>query len=133
MKAEILRGAEKLSLDIPVTEQKTDVDQIADLMDPGKSLVSKLGIFGVEINEQLADALEDLRIPSGVVVAAMSADLAGVDADLKPGDVIHAVNGKKIETLNGLRAALNALPSGASGVLQVERDSSLLYITFEMD
>jgi serine protease Do len=132
-KAEILRGTEKLSLDIPLTEQKSDVDQIADLVDPGKSLVSKLGIFGVEINEQIADALEDLRIPSGVVVAAMSADLAGVDADLKPGDVIHAVNGNKIETLNGLRAALNALRSGASGVLQVERDSNLMYITFEMD
>jgi serine protease Do len=56
-----------------------------------------------------------------------------VESDLKPGDVIHAVNGKKIETLNGLRAALNALPSGGSGVLQVERDSNLLYITFEMD
>ena len=133
VKTEILRGTERLSVDIPVTEQKTDVDQIADLMDPGKSLVSKLGIFGVEINEQIADALEDLRIPSGVVVAAMSADLASVESDLKPGDVIHAVNGKKIETLNGLRAALNALPSGGSGVLQVERDSNLLYITFEMD
>jgi serine protease Do len=133
VKTEILRGTERLSVDIPVTEQKTDVDQIADLMDPGKSLVSKLGIFGVEINEQIADALEDLRIPSGVVVAAMSVDLASVESDLKPGDVIHAVNGKKIETLNGLRAALNALPSGGSGVLQVERDSNLLYITFEMD
>jgi len=132
-KIELLRGTEKLSLAVPVTEQKTEVDQVADLVDPNKSLVAKLGIYGVEITDKLADAMEDLRIPSGVIVAALSADLVGVDADLKPGDVIHAVNGKPVESLNGLRAALSAIPSGAPGVLQVERDSNLMYLTFEMD
>jgi serine protease Do len=133
VKTEVLRGSDKISIDIPVAEQKTDADQIADLVDPSKSLITKLGVYGVEINEKLAESLEDIRIPSGVIVAAMSADLAGVDADLKPADVIHAVNGKTITTLNGLRAALAAIPTGASGVLQVERDGALMYITFEMD
>jgi hypothetical protein len=38
-----------------------------------------------------------------------------------------------VTTLNGLRAALKALPTGAAGVLQVERDSKYMYVTFEMD
>jgi serine protease Do len=133
VKAEILRGTEKLILEITVTEQKSDVDHLADLVEPDKSLVAKLGIFGVEIDAKLADDLEELRIPSGVIVAATSGDTAGTDADLQPGDVIHAVNGKHIETLDGLRAALSAIPAGASGVLQIERDGRLMYVTFEMD
>jgi len=133
IKADILRGPQRLRLDILIAEQKDEVDRIADLVDPQKSLVSKLGIFGVEIDDKLADDLPDLRIPSGVIVAAMSADLAGLDTGLEPADVIHGVNGKHIETLEELRAAVNAIPSGGSGVLQVERDSKLMYVTFEMD
>jgi serine protease Do len=133
VEAEILRGDKKLTLEIPVTEQKNDVDQLADLVDPEKSLVSKLGFFGVEIDDKLADQLEELREPSGVIVAAMAADLLGLEADLQPGDVIHALNGKRIETIDGLRQALKALPPGSPGVLQIERDSKFMYVTFEMD
>ncbi|MGA7842833.1 MAG: PDZ domain-containing protein, partial [Candidatus Acidiferrales bacterium] len=82
---------------------------------------------------QLAKQLEDLREPTGVIVAALAADSLGVEADLQPGDVIHALNGKPLTTLEGLRAALKALPAGAPGVLQVERDGKYLYVTFEMD
>jgi serine protease Do len=131
--AEILRGTEKLTLDIPVTEQKSNADELADLVNPDKALIAKLGVFGVEINDELAEQLEDLRIPSGVVVAALSADLSGADADLQPKDVIHAVNGKRIETLDALDAVLGAIPSGSSAVLQVEREGRLMYISFEMD
>jgi serine protease Do len=74
-----------------------------------------------------------LRIPSGIVVAALSADLSGIETDLQVGDVIHAVNGLRVETLNGLRTALNAIPPGGAGVLQVERDEKLTYVTFEME
>lgn len=131
--AEILRGAEKVTLEIPVTEQKSDVDELADLVNPDKSLITKLGVFGVEIDSTLADQLEDLRIPSGVVVAALSADLSGADTDLQPKDVIHGVNGKRIETLESLKAALGAISSGSPAVLQVEREGKLMYISFEMD
>jgi serine protease Do len=133
VRVEVLRGEKKLSLAIPVTEQKESIDKLADLVDPAKSLVPKLGIFGVQIDEKLGDEVQDLRIPSGVVVAALSADLAGVGTELQAGDVIHAVNGKPIETLESLRAAINGIAAGGSGVLQIERDEKLTYITFEMD
>ena len=133
MQAEVLRGDKKITLEIPVTEEKNDVDQLADLVDPGKSLISKLGFFAVEIDDKLARQLEELREPSGVIVAAMAADLLGLETDLQAGDVIHSLNGKHIETIAGLRAALKAMPPGAPGVLQVERDSKYMYVTFEMD
>ena len=63
----------------------------------------------------------------------MSADQLGADTDLTPGDIIHAVNGKKIETLKDLRDALREIPAGSPGVLQIERDGKLSFMTFEMD
>ncbi len=131
--AEVLRGTDHLTLTIPVTEQKNDVDQLGDLVDPQKDLISKLGIFGVEINRDLAAQLEDLRDPSGVIVAALAEDTASIEADLQPGDVIHAVNGKKIQTLDALRESLKKIPVSGAVVLQIERDSKYTYVTFEMD
>jgi len=130
---EVLRGSQKVSLKIPVTEQKNDVDQLSDLVNPDKDLVQKLGIFGVEIDSKLAEQLEDLRQPSGVIVAALAADVLGVEVDLQPGDVIHALNGAKVTTLDGLRAGLNAIAANTACVLQVERDGKYLYVTFEME
>ena len=133
VKAEVLRGTETLALTIPVMEQKNDVDQLGDLVDPQKDLVAKLGIFGVEINSDLAAQLEDLREPSGVIVAALAEDNASIAADLQAGDVIHALNGKKIETVSALREALKKIPAGAPAVIQIERDSKYMYVTLEMD
>jgi serine protease Do len=131
--AEVLRGTQRESLKIPVMQERNQVDESLDLSDLGKALVPRLGIFGVEITDHLAEHLPDLRMPSGVIVGAMAANLLEVQTDLQPGDVIHALNNQKIETLDGLRAALQAMPSGAPGVLQIERDGKLMYITFEMD
>src|ERR1700677_2636083 len=133
VKAEVLRGTETLALTIPVMEQKNDVDQLGDLVDPQKDLISKLGIFGVEINSDLAAQLEDLREPSGVIVAALAEDNASIEADLQAGDVIHALNGKKIETVSALRDRLKQIPPGAPAVIQIERDSKYMYVTLEMD
>ena len=131
--AVVLRGTQKLTLQIPVKEDRSDVDQIVDLSDPSKSLVAKLGIFGLELNEKLAAELPDLRRPTGVIVAALAADMLGEETDLQQGDVIHAVDGKPIVTLDDLRTAVADIPSGAPTVLQIERDGVLMYVAFEME
>src|SRR5580693_1287664 len=60
VKVEVLRGTQKISMTIPVTEQKNDIDQLSDLVNPEKDLVVKLGFFGVEIDSKLEKELEDL-------------------------------------------------------------------------
>lgn len=131
--AEILRGTQRVSLQIPVMQQRSEVDESLDLSDASKSLVSRLGIFGVEITDKLAAKLLDLRQPSGVIVAAMAANLLQAQTDLQQGDVIHAVNGQKIETLDALRDALKAIPPSGPCALQIERSGALMYIAFEID
>lgn len=132
LKFEVLRGAKQLALSISVKESEEDTDDFTDVADPAKCLVEKLGFFGLEINDNVAKLVGDLREPSGVVVIAMSADQMGADTDLQARDIIHALNGKPIKSLQGLRDALNAMKSGDAGVLQVERDGKFQYMTFEM-
>lgn len=132
LKFEVLRGEKQLALNIPVKESEEDTDDFTDVADPAKCLVEKLGLFGLEINDNVAKLVGDLREPSGVLVIAMSADQMGADTDLQARDIIHALNGKPVKSLQGLRDALNAMKSGEAGVLQVERDGKFQYMTFEM-
>jgi serine protease Do len=48
------------------------------------------------------------------------------------GDVIHALNGTPVTSLEGLRSALDALKPDSSVVLQIERDGKLMYAAFQM-
>ena len=74
------------------------------------------------------------RPPLGVVVAASSALAAALGGDaLQPGDVIHAVNRSPVGGLTALRGALDRIGSGQVVVLQVERASELLFLTFTVD
>lgn len=133
LEAKVLRGTQKLTLEIPARQDRTDFDEMADVSDPSKSLVKELGIFGVEVDDRIAAELPGLRRPSGVIVAALAAGMLGVETDLQQGDVIHALNGKSIETLDALRSGLRDISSGTPGVLQIERDSKLMYASFEME
>jgi serine protease Do len=128
----VLRGTEKLSFDVVVVEVPHDVDRLADLADPDKSLIAKLGIVGVELDPTLAATLPGLRVSSGVIVAAKAAD-PNVDISLTTGDVIHAINGVQVETMAALRSALDHLAPNSSVVLQIEREGKLMFVSFELD
>jgi len=133
LKVEVLRGEQKVSLDIPVIEHMHQADRLTDLVDPEKNLVKPLGILGVEINSKIADMVSDLREPSGVIVVARAAGAGGAESSLTTGDVIHAVNGAPVTTLDGLRSALDKLAPGSPVVLQIERDQRFTFLTLSSE
>jgi len=132
IKLGVLRGSERLTFDVTVVELPHDFDRLADLADPDKSLVSKLGIVGVEIDPKIAATLPGLRVSSGVIVAAKAAD-SSVDSSLTAGDVIHAINGTQVDTMAALRSSLDHLSSNTPVVLQIERGGRLMFVSFELD
>jgi len=133
MKLVVLRGGERKILYIPVSEHRDQMDKLMDAVDPDQSLVSRLGILAVDLNEQMRSMFGNLRISSGVVVIARAADLTGPETGLKTGDVIHSVNTTPVDSVDSLRAALQALRPSAPVVLQVERDGQLQWLAFEME
>jgi S1-C subfamily serine protease len=132
IKLDVLRGAEKFSFNVLVVELPDDFDRLADLADPDKALVPKLGIVGVEIDPKIAATLPGLRVSSGVLVAARAAE-PSVDTSLTAGDVIHAINGAQVENMAALRSALDHLSPNTPVVLQIERDGKLMFVSFELD
>jgi serine protease Do len=130
---EILRGERRLSVQVPVTSNDEDPARFADMVNPDRDLIPKLGILGIPIDKRLAGMLSDLRVPSGIVVAARTADADSLGVDLRSGDVIHAINSQAVTTVAGLRTALEQLKSGDPVVLQVERDGQMQYVAFEME
>jgi serine protease Do len=130
---EVLRGTEKVSLAIPVVEQPHRVDRLTDLVDPEKNLVPQLGVLGIEVNAAISQMISDLRISSGVIVVAREANTGLADSSLTTGDVIHAINGSTVTTLDGLRSTLQEVKPGSPIVLQIERAERLMYLTLEME
>ena len=129
---EVLRGATQIGLDITLKEQPHEMDQVSALADPEKSLVSQLGILGVEIDKNIASMIQDLRDPYGIIVAARAAGAVG-EIPLTTSDVIRSFNGEPMTTLDRLRAALKALPPNAPIVLQIQREGKLQFVTFSLE
>ena len=129
-KVEVLRGSDRVHLDIPLEDRPHKIDSLVDLVDPVQNLVRRLGILAIELNLDLAHSLPDLRIPTGVIVAAKTMDAGAGEAPLQTGDVIHGLNGTTISSLADLRAGLNALKPGDAVVLHIERYGQLIYVSF---
>jgi len=131
VRLEVLRAKEKLTFDVPVVQPPHEMDQIASLADPEKNLVRPLGIIGIEIDQKIAGAVEELRDPFGIIVVARSSE--GADIPIAAGDVIRTLNGQPMTTLERMRAALKSLQTGAPVVLQIQRDQRLLFVAFTLD
>ncbi len=129
VRLEVLRGARTSTMFVAIAERDDDPTRFVPLVPSGEPHIDRLGILGVTLDSRAAALLPDLRTASGVVVASTTLDLVpGADGQLKPGDLIHALNGSPVTTVEGLRAALGKLAAGDPAVLQVERDGELLFV-----
>ena len=131
VKLGILRGSEKLFVGVLVIDRPHQTVRLADEVDPDQNFIGKLGVLGVEINSTIAQMLPDLRVPSGVLVAAKDAD-SRRDVSLVAGDVIHAINGVTVSNLNDLRSVVNGLKPNSSVALQIEREGNLMFVSFAL-
>jgi serine protease Do len=131
-RVEVLRGPDRVQLNLPLVERPHKEDSLVDIADAAKNLVGPLGILGIELTIDLARSLPDLRIPTGVIVAARTLGSGTEEIPLQTGDVIHALNGTTITTLAGLREALAKQKLGDAIALQIERYGQLIYVSFPL-
>lgn len=131
---EVLRGEERLTFRVFVLGRPEGLDQaVLQAVTPEENLLPELGVLAVDLDEAIARALPPLRFPRGVVVVARSQDAPYWDGGLLPGDVIHSVNGMPVTALRELRATAARLRPGDPIVLQLERRSRLMYLSFEIE
>lgn len=92
------------------------------------NLVLRLGIYGTTLTPALASTLGGFRGGPGVLVLALNGMNPGEPNVLEPGDVVHAVNGGAVDSVEALRGRLEAIPDSATLVLQVEHAGMLSYV-----
>jgi serine protease Do len=130
---EVVRGAKRISLQVPVVDRPDDPTRFLDLVDPVKNLVPQLDLLGIELSDTLAAAIGPFRLPGGVLVAGMSADASPPSDRFQPGDVIHSLNGREIGSLAGMKESCRDLKDGDPVVVQLERHGLLMFVAFEVD
>jgi serine protease Do len=126
----VLRGNNRVPLRVDVVEEQQRFDAEIDPASPQKNLVRSLGIMATTVTEDMKNT-EKLRVASGVVVIARTAD--PTEADLQAGDVIHSINNTQVTNLEELRCQLDKLKHGNAVVLLVERSGGFQYVSFEAD
>ena len=129
----VLRKGNPVTLSITPIDAPPAVDSLSDLINPQKDLVASLGIFVIELDDSMADAMPSLRSKRGVIVAGLLSEEPATFADLQVGDVVRAVNGKKVTSADEFRKSLAGFNPGDSVVLEVERQSTLMYVAFEIE
>lgn len=129
----VLRGTQTLQFRMPVIEPQHPADELISFANPQTNLVRKLGILGIEVNSKLGEMLQELRVTSGVVVVARAGGPESPNIGLTTGDVIHAVNGKPVRTLDELRADVDEIKPDGAVVLQIERDGRMTYLSFRIE
>jgi len=129
----VLRDGKEVTADVTVAERPDDPQRFADMVTGPGNVVERLGIVGVTINDDLRKLMPDLRIPSGVIVAARTPASTLLGDGPEPGDVIHSVNTTPIADIAGLKQVLRAIPPGDPIVLQIEHDGELSYLVMESE
>jgi len=130
---EIQRGHERMSKTVAVIDRKNEPSQLEDLVNYDAALVRRLGILAMTVDEKVTPILPDLRRLSGVAVAAVPAEFAGLNPGLLPGDVIYSLNNRRLASLDELRDALKDKKSGDPVALLVERHGQLIYVAAALE
>jgi serine protease Do len=131
---QVQRGTDQLELPVITEEQSgSELDALADMVDPVKNVVPELGIVGLDLTKPVLQLMPDLRRPAGVVVVARKSSPPYSGPALQTGDVIYAVNRRVVGKVEDLKRILSGMKSGDAAVLLLERDAHLIYVPLELE
>jgi len=118
---ELLRNGQRLTRRVAVMERPRDPDRLLSLLEGDRNYIARLGILAVDLDERVTPLLPPVRRLNGAVIVGVVADLAPDGETLLPGDVIFAINGRRVAGLEDLKKEAAAIPAGEPVVLHLER------------
>jgi S1-C subfamily serine protease len=129
---QVTRSGQAVTASITPAEAPPTVDNLSDFINPNRDLIASLGIFCIDLKGPLGAAIQS-RSGTGVVVAGLLSGEPATLADLQVGDVIRSINGKPVTNTENLRQTLAGFKTGDAVVFEVERQSVIQYVAFEME
>ena len=130
---EVQRGARRMTVRIPVVERGNDTTRLTDMVTP-QNAVRALGILALDVSPRIVNLLPPLRFQKGVVVAGVGSETPfSHQGRLQVGDVIYSFNGRRTESLEQLKRAIEGMKVNAPAVVQIERRGVLMYLAFRLE
>ena len=106
---------------------------IEDLMNREVIPEGEQGYLGIN-GETVPDSyVEQYDYPKGVSVTRIGEGSPAEEAGLQIYDIITAVNGKEVETMNALKATVNGYPAGTTVTVSVSRPDGRSFKELEFD
>jgi S1-C subfamily serine protease len=129
----VLRDGKEMGLDVTLGARpgtRGEPEQPAPRQASGKA---RLGIVGATLTPQLAEELDLDADQAGVLVDQVQADGAAGQAGLVSGDVIIALNGEPVESIEGLIALLGEYQPGDTVRLTVLHEGQQINLRVTLD
>ncbi len=111
-------GAVAIGFAIP---SPTVTDVVEDLLDDGRVEHPYLGVSLTQLTPEIAERF-DVGARAGAIVGTVDASSPAGRAGLEPGDVITDIDGREVEAVEDVFAALRGRAPGATVTLEVLRD-----------
>ena len=119
-------GIEGMGFAIPINET---IEIYKDLIEHGKVLRPYIGIGGIDLDEASA---EYYNLPIGIYVKEIYPNSPAALADLKQGDVITAIDGSKVNSMNELNEIKNNKRIGDEITLDISRSGETKQIKIKL-
>jgi serine protease Do len=103
-------------------------DIVADLEKSGHVTRGYLGVQAQAVNETMSKALH-LASPNGALIASVESGSPAAHAGLQPGDVIEAVDGKKIGNPRELAVDVAGVKPGSTLAVDILRDGAAQHMS----
>jgi serine protease Do len=130
---QVLRGAERIELNIPVTIRQDELSDLGDVPIDRQTLIPRLGILVTDLDDNVAHVVRAAQTTPRVVVVGETATASSAGGGLVVGDVIRSVNRIPVESVTQLRAIVHSMQPGNAVAIQVERGGMLQYVAFEIE
>ena len=119
-------GIEGMGFAIPINET---IEIYKDLIEHGKVLRPYIGIGGIDLDEASA---EYYNLPVGIYIKEIYSNSPAALADLKQGDVITAIDGSKVNSMNELNEIKNNKKIGDEITLDISRSGETKHIKIKL-
>src|SRR5881296_2651641 len=102
------------------------------LRDKGRVVRGYIGASVQTLTPDLADAMKLKGQPTGALVGELEPNAPAAKAGIKTGDLIAAVNGKKINDARELRLMIGSMPPGTKAQIEVNREGQSKIFNVEL-
>ena len=127
---EIIRDLERMTLDVTIGELDLEDERTAAVMTPDTGEETSEG-FGITLQNLTPNLAQQLGVPEGTAGAVVSDVASGSPAetsDVRQGDVILRINRTEVETARQAVDELDAIESGRTAFLLVQRGDVRVFL-----